>query len=165
MLKWDFTLFRVQGAWTLKVHGLEPQSQTCAPVVDAPTCGRLGFFFILIEIFSQLYTGCDFNVFISTDAFNGNSETCTKIMNTSCIHLPRQLCPVSLVRAWLFLWTCILSSIQWSSPCYFFFLKTSNLEAFQIKINSADDRLRSRNLYLHTHTGKTEGMFMKSTAR
>lgn len=50
-----------------------------------------GFFFILIEIFSQLYTGCDFTVFISTDAFNGNSETCTKIMNTSCIHLPRQL--------------------------------------------------------------------------
>lgn len=46
-----------------------------------------------------------------------------------------------------------------------FFLKTSNLEAFQIKINSADDRLRSRNLYLHTQTGKTEGMFMKSTAR
>lgn len=80
MLKWDFTLFRVQGAWTLKVHGLEPQSQTCSPVVDAPTCGRLGlfFFFILIEIFSQLYTGCDFTVFISTDTFNGNSENMHK---------------------------------------------------------------------------------------
>lgn len=75
-------------------------------------------------------------------AFNGNSETCTKIMNMSCIHLPRQLSRL--------FGTCLavsldmyLSSIQWSSPCYFVFLKTSNLEAFQIKINSADDQLRS----------------------
>lgn len=122
------------------------------------------FFFILIEIFSQLYTGCDFTVFISTDAFNGNSETCTKIMNTSCIHLPRQLSCV--------FGTCLVISLNMYPFIYsvkqsllFFFLKTSNLEAFQIKINSADDRLRSRNLYLHTHMGKTEGMFMKSTAR
>lgn len=137
MLKWDFTLFLVQGAWTLKVHGLEPQSQTYAPVVDAPTCRRLGFFFHSYWNFqSTLYRMWFYY------AFNGNSETCTKIMNMSCIHLPRQLSRL--------FGTCLavsldmyLSSIQWSSPCYFVFLKTSNLEAFQIKINSADDQLRS----------------------